>query len=898
MNMKRLFLILSLLISGLSYGQHLVGTDVKLLNGSSSTAGTTNGTFYYDVGLGQFRFRQAGSWSGLGGLPSSAQGYLLNNGTGTLSWDGQPTYLGSILNQTSFPNTTGFTNHGSTNSIVSNAIQFTGGANTVSQTLDYTYDSDLEYVNIVAVFTVQGTLSSTSYGFGIGKRGSGANAPTGNRLKFDMTNTGTAGQMTLYDNSGTLLATSSSNLSFSLNDQIEITYIIEKDVYTFYARNLTAATNPTTSLAYNYANNNGLSQPARPNMGRYCIASFGGTFSLNSLKIYSKDLMRSELLIVADSKGLYYSSQWNKRWTELLRNDIASMVVNAGGSEVTSDVLAKINEIISLKPKKVLLLIGSNDVRTSVSSATYIANYDNIVTQLLAVGIDVYHTLFNEAGINQNTLWNHITGTYPASNIIDNYTYQLPLLDGIHLNDDGNRMAYTNIINSGLNYNVTRNLLNSPIRLSDLGNLAFDEKNSRFSVGQTLTGVANGVSAFNTAVTFSSTITNPFVLTGGANALQLMQYNNSNAGTSTGIGFQFITTAGNAYLYSTPANYTDANAQSAVVVRSVAGGQVSLYNSSGLDFVVKGQKVGIGVIPSTNSLEIVASTGIKISTGATNPFVHSGSNNALTLSTYTNTSAGTASGIGFQLSSSTSTGYIYQTITGYTNASLANSTVIDGRGTNTIITNGSTIALQTVSSSGNVLHAAKTFLGGTATTPTALAHFAAETASASTAPIKFTAPAALMSTPEAVTLGPSINGDYLNFTTTTGTVRRVIVAGSSGRATGQTALNNSVATYTLGATDASYEVSANVLVTTSSAENFTVTTTYTDEGNTSRTVTMNFQILAGTIATAINFSNGAVPYEGIPLHIRCKASTSITVKTTGTFTGCTYNVEGIIKQTN
>ncbi len=127
--------------------------------------------------------------------------------------------------------------------------------------------------------------------------------------------------------------------------------------------------------------------------------------------------------------------------------------------------------------------------------------------------------------------------------------------------------------------------------------------------------------------------------------------------------------------------------------------------------------------------------------------------------------------------------------------------------------------------------------------------------------------------------------------------RKMIVLSITGRATGQTAANASVATYTLGAADASYEVSANVLVTTSSAENFTVTCAYTDEGNTARTLTLNFQTIAGVVGTAIVAANGAVPYEGVVVHIRCKASTAITIATTGTFTGSTYNCEGNIKQT-
>lgn len=117
-----------------------------------------------------------------------------------------------------------------------------------------------------------------------------------------------------------------------------------------------------------------------------------------------------------------------------------------------------------------------------------------------------------------------------------------------------------------------------------------------------------------------------------------------------------------------------------------------------------------------------------------------------------------------------------------------------------------------------------------------------------------------------------------------------------GRSVAQTAAVASVAAYTVGAADGSFEVSANVNVTTSVTHSFTVTCTYTDEGNTSRTLTLNFSQLTGTFLTAITNVQGVGAYEGIPLHIRCKASTSITIASTGTFTSLTYNIEGLIKQ--
>lgn len=118
----------------------------------------------------------------------------------------------------------------------------------------------------------------------------------------------------------------------------------------------------------------------------------------------------------------------------------------------------------------------------------------------------------------------------------------------------------------------------------------------------------------------------------------------------------------------------------------------------------------------------------------------------------------------------------------------------------------------------------------------------------------------------------------------------------SGRSPAQTSAVASVAAYTVGAADGSFEISANVNVTTSTTHNFTVTCTYTDETNTSRTLTLTFSQVSGTLVTAITNTTGAGPYMGVPFHIRCKASTAITIATTGTFTTITYNVEGIIKQ--
>lgn len=119
----------------------------------------------------------------------------------------------------------------------------------------------------------------------------------------------------------------------------------------------------------------------------------------------------------------------------------------------------------------------------------------------------------------------------------------------------------------------------------------------------------------------------------------------------------------------------------------------------------------------------------------------------------------------------------------------------------------------------------------------------------------------------------------------------------NGRVTAQTAAATAFSTATVGSSDASYWVSANINITTSTTYSFTVTCTYTDETNTSRSQTEAFMILAGTtINTISNVTAGVVPLEGVTFHIRCKAATTITWSSTGTFTAVTYNAEGIIQQ--
>jgi len=103
----------------------------------------------------------------------------------------------------------------------------------------------------------------------------------------------------------------------------------------------------------------------------------------------------------------------------------------------------------------------------------------------------------------------------------------------------------------------------------------------------------------------------------------------------------------------------------------------------------------------------------------------------------------------------------------------------------------------------------------------------------------------------------------------------------------------STAAYVASTGDTSYEVSANVLVTTYSSGTFTVTCSYTDDSGTSRTLTLNFSNSAGTIGTAIAAADA---FTGLFQHIRCKGGTTVTIASTGTFTSLTYNIGASLRR--
>ena len=126
--------------------------------------------------------------------------------------------------------------------------------------------------------------------------------------------------------------------------------------------------------------------------------------------------------------------------------------------------------------------------------------------------------------------------------------------------------------------------------------------------------------------------------------------------------------------------------------------------------------------------------------------------------------------------------------------------------------------------------------------------------------------------------------------------RLMVMASRSARLTGQTAAVASVLAYTPAA-DASFLVCIGFNFTTATSFTISATVSYTDETNTARTQTLSFSLIGGGVRSSTTNVDGAGPRNGVPLLIRAKGGTAITIATTGTFTTVTYNVEAMITQT-
>ncbi|HEX5183572.1 MAG TPA: SGNH/GDSL hydrolase family protein [Allosphingosinicella sp.] len=137
---------------------------------------------------------------------------------------------------------------------------------------------------------------------------------------------------------------------------------------------------------------------------------------------------------------------------QMVRAHYPGQVLVAGApSSQTSDWLPNIQDIVTMKPKNIFLLLGTNDDSNNVAMATREANYTSLYNTLTAAGIvvialtvppkgssnvPIFNTWLKSQGWRYVDIYPSLLGTGTAMNA----TYDSG--DGIHPNDAGHSVIY------------------------------------------------------------------------------------------------------------------------------------------------------------------------------------------------------------------------------------------------------------------------------------------------------------------------------------------------------------------------------------------------------------------------------------------------------------------------
>jgi lysophospholipase L1-like esterase len=112
-----------------------------------------------------------------------------------------------------------------------------------------------------------------------------------------------------------------------------------------------------------------------------------GEFTVTDLDIILPDSEMSLLCVGNSITQGKTATTYGGAWAQLLKTDYPDAQMFAGRSSKTAEIVTMLPAIVLLNPAKVVLMIGLNDIVTSVADATTKANYTTIVNTLVAAGI-------------------------------------------------------------------------------------------------------------------------------------------------------------------------------------------------------------------------------------------------------------------------------------------------------------------------------------------------------------------------------------------------------------------------------------------------------------------------------------------------------------------------------
>ncbi len=84
------------------------------------------------------------------------------------------------------------------------------------------------------------------------------------------------------------------------------------------------------------------------------------------MSVFSKEMKGVDLMAAGDSKTLGYFADYGNSYAGQIRSSFNGAAMSAGPGDRPQEIYARLNEIIALQPRQVLLEIGTNE-----SDSTY-----------------------------------------------------------------------------------------------------------------------------------------------------------------------------------------------------------------------------------------------------------------------------------------------------------------------------------------------------------------------------------------------------------------------------------------------------------------------------------------------------------------------------------------------
>lgn len=362
--------------------------------------------------------------------------------------DPTPEMIGELYNKNTWANLNDFSISGFTPTLNSGKIVFSGGNSDFAQYMTWGEYSCDEKLTIVVEYewTTQEAFHAASMGVG---RRSDVGSQINNEMHYDPKS---EQQLLQFWQNGSIKVTKFIDVDAAVGHKLRLTFMQDRNVITGIIENLNTGLSGSLVVRGNLAANKNFQLP---NMAKPCLWHHGGTQSITKLQVTSYTLKKPRVVSIGDSKTHGYSVESaDGRYGELA--GVVSVAVMGGDGDRTGECVLGIPYITShMKPKYALLAIGCNDIRSGVSSGTWQANYQNIVTQLTNANITVIHVLpWPESSLDQSGLKSWIQSTYPNGKMIDpsvGWSNDIHLSgDGVHPNYAGNLYTIQKLTESGL----------------------------------------------------------------------------------------------------------------------------------------------------------------------------------------------------------------------------------------------------------------------------------------------------------------------------------------------------------------------------------------------------------------------------------------------------------------